>query len=560
MASPGTFEFLTAPAYRASLVRLVALMAASALTEGFGLLLLVPMLEVLGDRGGGNIAHAIAATGIPLSLGPLLGIFVALVMLRALIGYARSVAGQKFENLVVDGLRARAWGALLHCEWRTLSELRSTGSASLLITNIDRIGFGTSQVLSALSTLLTLAGIALAALAIAPLVAIVAAGCGCAVLFAYRRMRRRAAALGEALGAAYDDVYAQFGEGLGALRVIKSFGREDQTALRGAAAISGMRSAQLAFIHDLGKAQVALQGGGAVLLAMLVWLAITRWGAGATQVLPLVALFARALPLLGGLQQAWQNWAHARPALDATMALIATAEGAREPDTPNATEIPRLGRSIEVREVTVTHAGRAAPALDRVSATIPARKVTALAGASGAGKSTLADILGGLISPDSGSIAVDGVEIDADCRRVWRSRVAYVQQEPVLFTGTIRENLLWAEPQADSARLHDVLEAASAGFVEDLPDGLDTRVGEGGRGLSGGERQRIVLARALLREPELLILDEAASALDAENEAAIAEAVGRLRSRLTIVIIGHRGPLGALADQVIELVHGRTSA
>lgn len=127
----------------------------------------------------------------------------------------------------------------------------------------------------------------------------------------------------------------------------------------------------------------------------------------------------------------------------------------------------------------------------------------------------------------------------------------------MLFSGTIRENLLWAEPAAGEARLSEVLSLASAGFVASLPDGLDTRVGEGGRQLSGGERQRIVLARALLRDPQLLILDEAASALDRENESAIAAAVLGLKERMTILIISHMGVLAEVADRTIRIEDGR---
>jgi ATP-binding cassette subfamily C protein len=149
------------------------------------------------------------------------------------------------------------------------------------------------------------------------------------------------------------------------------------------------------------------------------------------------------------------------------------------------------------------------------------------------------------------------VILDGGARRAWRSRVAYVQQEPVLFSGTLRDNLLWASPQVSEARLWQALEDASALFVRDLPQGLDTPLGESGRQLSGGERQRVVLARALLRDPVLLILDEATSALDAGNEEAIVEALQRLKSRLAIVVICHRGALVNIADRVVTMECGR---
>ncbi len=276
-----------------------------------------------------------------------------------------------------------------------------------------------------------------------------------------------------------------------------------------------------------------------------------------TQVLPLVALFARALPLLGTLQGAWQRWSHSRPAFRETIDLIRTAEEGREPFDDAAVAAPTLISEIAVRNVTVRFWGREGAALHQVSLTFPARSVTSICGPSGAGKSTLADLLGGLIAPDSGGGSVDGVPLDGGLRRAWRERVTYVQQEPVLFTGTIRENLLWAESSASDARLLEVLRLASAEFAASLPEGLETLIGDQGKQFSGGERQRIVLARALLREPSLLILDEASSALDAENEAAIARAVRKLRERMTVIIIGHRGVLTEVADRFVRLEGGK---
>ncbi len=537
--------------------RLGLAMLAAAATEGAGLVLLVPMLAALGGGGSAaeGLAGRLAAIGVPVEPAPLLALFVALVLLRALIVYARAMAGQSFEAALVDGLRSRAWSALLHCEWRTLAGMRQSHNASLLISDIDRIGYGVNQVVAALAAAVTLAGLGLAGLAISARFALAVALGAVFVLLAYRHLRRKAAALGEQLSEAYRRIHARITEGLGALRVIKSFGQEDRTAAELATSFADLRVAQRAFLRDAGLGQVALQGGGALLLALVVWLAVKNWGAGPATILPLVALFVRALPLLGALQQGWQNWEHARPALAATLTLIADAEAAREPAAGNV-PAPRLTAALTLCGVAVRFTGRVRPALTGIDLTIPAHRITALVGPSGAGKSTLADLAGGLLAPDAGEVLIDGVSLDGALRRAWRTRVAYVQQEPVLFTGTIRDNLAWADRTVDDAAIRQALADASAQFVDALPEGIGTWVGEGGRQLSGGERQRIVLARALLRGPELLILDEATSALDAENERAIAEAVLRLRGRTTILIIGHRGTLSALADLIFTLEDG----
>ncbi|MBC2664627.1 ABC transporter ATP-binding protein [Novosphingobium flavum] len=542
------------------------LTALAALTEGAGLVLLVPMLAAL-DTGAaatgltGRMGAALAAVGVPVQLEPLLLLFVLLVTLRAALGMARDLAGLRFEAAAIDGLRHRAWSALVHCDWRTIAALRQTDASSLIISSIDRVGYGVRQLIALFANAATLGSIALAGLAIAPAIVILAGVGGVLVLLAYRGLRRRAGLLGQELGEAYSNVHAALIEGLGALRLIKSFGRE-QAALEGLDdAFARTRRAEYAFGRDTGLARLAFQGAGAALLALVVWLAVRRWGMGAAAVIPTVALFARALPLLGLVQESWQNWAHARPALVDAVNLVHRTEAAAEHEGGRAqapvAAIPAHLPPIVVERVTVRHAARAEPALDTVSLDLPPGSITALLGPSGAGKSTLADILCGLIAPDEGELRVGEAPIRGAARRQWRERVAYVQQEPVLFHASLRENLLWGAPAADEAAIAAALRAASADFALALPEGLDTVVGDRGARLSGGERQRIALARGLLRAPDLLILDEVTSALDSANEAAVTDAIRRLKGSLTIVIIGHRGALAELAERRITLAAGR---
>jgi len=536
-------------------------MVAAAATESIGLMLLAPMLIALGgaqaDAGQlGGATRWVEGLGIPVSPAPLLGIFVALVVIRAVIVQVRAMVGQSFEVAVVDTLRFRAWSALLHCDWRKLSAMRQSDNASLLISEVDRVGFAINQGISALAVAVTLVGVGLAGLAISPGVALGMALGGLFTMLAYRRLRLKASVLGEQLSKAYSRVFGAVSEGLGALRVIKSFGKEADVARDLVQDFANLRSAERAYLRESGLGQAALQIGGSIVLALGVWLAIAHGAAGPIVILPLAALFARALPLLGALQSSWQTWSHCRPAMTKTLALIAEAEAAREDDAL-VVEAPVLSDMLSFESVVVRFPGRDKPALDRVSLEIPAGRIVLVTGPSGAGKSTLADLAGGLIAPDEGSVRIDGVPLAGGLRRAWRARVAYVQQDPVLFDGTIRDNLLWASPDAAEQDLHRVLGEASAQFVLALPDGLETAVGEGGHRLSGGERQRIVLARALLRDPRLLILDEATSALDAENEKAIGAAITALRERLTVLIIGHRGSLQAIADHIVTLQDGR---
>lgn len=551
-------SWLSLPGARRGAVRLCLWGMLAALTEGLGLVLLVPMLGALTAPGKdpGRIGAALHDLGVPLALGPLLLLFVALVLARALVLLARNRASLELELTVVDGLRRRAWRALLQCDWRALSSMRHSDTASLMISNLERVGVGINQLLAALTTLLTLAALGLAALAIAPLLALGGVLGGLAILLAFRGLRRRAALLGQAMGTAWNRIHGGIGEGLGALRMIKSLGAEDRAERVALGGFEDLAAARRRYVTASALGQIALQGGGALALALVVWLAFARWNLSLAIILPLVALFARALPQVGVLQEAWQNWLHARPALGDTLALVARVEASREPDA-GETAPPAFSHEIRLEGVTVQFAGQPQPALDHVELTLPLGGMMALEGPSGSGKSTLADLLGGLLAPDDGALLIDGQVLDPALRRAWRSRVAYVQQDPVLLADTVRANLLWGSEQADEARLRAALGDAAADFVLALPQGLDTMLGDGGRRLSGGERQRLMLARALLREPALLILDEATSALDRANEDAIAAALDRLRGRITILLIAHRGRLLELADTVVVLERGR---
>lgn len=535
---------------------LALLMLASALTEGLGLVLLVPLLTVLGRDAPGRIDRWLAAIGIPATLEALLVLFVALVALRSAISQVRLLATERFRLELTDTLRRRAWRALLHCDWRVLLTLRQSDSASLLLGQAERVGYGVQQAVSSIGIGVTLAAILLAALAISPLVTLGAGLCGVVVLVGYAGLRRRANLLGENLGRAYSDTYAALAEGLGAMRVIKSLAGEDRAETETMAALGAMRRAQIDHARDRGFGQSALHLGGAIALALLVWLSVRRLGLGPTTILPMVALFARALPLLGNLQEAWLQWRYARPALDATLALIAQAEAAREP-AGEERPAPPLTRELVLAGATVRFAGHPEAVLERIDMRIPAGSIAALSGASGSGKSTLADLLGGLISADEGVLSVDGVAICPALRRAWRRRVAYVHQDPVLLSASLRENLTWGQAGFDDSAIERALKAAAADFALALPQALDTRLGDGGRRLSGGERQRLMLARALLRNPALLILDEATSALDAESEAAIRAALARLKGKTTILVIAHRGALTQLADRTFRLERGR---
>ncbi len=209
---------------------------------------------------------------------------------------------------------------------------------------------------------------------------------------------------------------------------------------------------------------------------------------------------------------------------------------------------------VVVEGLRVAYPGRGAPALDGVSLTVQAGEVLALAGPSGCGKSTLLGVLLGLVARQCGSVRVGGcdlAELDPDA---WREHLAWVPQRPHLFATTIAENVGLGRPGASAEEVRAAVSAAGLdGVVADLPEGLETQLGERGAGLSAGERQRVALARAFLRDAPLLLLDEPTANLDGDTEREVLEAVRRLSRGRTVVLVAHRPALLALADRVVSL-------
>ncbi len=544
---------------RGQLALILCLMLLSSLTEGAGIMMIVPMLATLGLGGSGlstRIMGIFTQFGLPHTLGAMLVLFVALVSMRAILVFAQSILSEALQYETIDALRRRCFSALLGAEWRWLSHHRSSDHANALLTNILRIGVGLHQIMLLMATAMAAAAYLAAAIFISWKAALAALCGGACVLMAFTKHRRKALRLGEKMGEVNRAMQAEVQEGLAGVRLTKILGNEARQASRFSHSIGQVRTQRAAFARSSGYGQMALQMGGATVLALLLYWGLGVWHLPIAALFPLILIFTRLIPMLSSAQQNWHYWLNSAPALQECLALITAANIAAEPaDDPQI--VVDFTDSIHLKSVDLSYASREKMALSGINLSIAARTTLAIIGASGSGKSTLADVIMGLITPDSGQLCVDGINITGPLRQAWRKKVAYVQQDSFLFHDTIRANLLWAKADASDSELQRALTSASAQFVSALPEGLDTVVGDGGSRLSGGERQRIALARALLGNPSLLILDEATSALDLANETQVRQAIHQLHGNLTIIIIGHRLALLKEADQIITLENGQ---
>ncbi len=217
-----------------------------------------------------------------------------------------------------------------------------------------------------------------------------------------------------------------------------------------------------------------------------------------------------------------------------------------------------IRESVVLDHVMLRYAPELPPALDGINLTIGKGQTVALVGPSGAGKSSIADLLVGLYDPTDGRILVDGVDVQSIDLASWQQRLGVVSQDTFLFNATIAYNIAFGLPDATPEEIRSAAtKAQAAGFIEDLPEGYETKIGERGYRLSGGQRQRISLARAILRNPELLILDEATSALDSQSERLVQQAIEQFERQHTVLVIAHRLSTIVNADLICVLANGR---
>ena len=296
-------------------------------------------------------------------------------------------------------------------------------------------------------------------------------------------------------------------------------------------------------------------GVGVLILGMALVLE-QRWGLTVGDLAAFTTALATTYKPVKTLSKGWAKLMDALSSAERFFEILDKTE--ELPDGPEAVEIDGLHQGIRFERVSYSY-GRE-EVLRGVSLEVRANEVVAIVGRTGSGKTTLTDLLLRFDDPDSGSIRLDGIDLREISRESYIRQIAVVTQEPFLFDTTIRENIRYGRPDATDEETHAAAIAAHVDeFVDQLPEGYDTPVGEFGTRLSGGQRQRITIARAIVKNPAILVFDEATSSLDAKTERTVQDAIDTLRGQRTVFVVAHRLSTIRNADRIIVLEQGRVS-
>ncbi len=486
-------------------------------------------------------------------------LLVLLYLYRGVTRYVGSVALQWVGHRVIMDLREEMFGRMLTLPSDYFAVTPTGSLVSRLIYDVTQVADAATKVLTDLvKDSVAVVGLlawmvwlnwrlALVVMLVAPVVALL-------VRIISERLRRMNRLLQQSMG----EVTGVAEEALRGHKVVKIYGGQEYERQRFHQVANRVRRFSMKVVMAASINVPLMMLLVSFAMAVVLYVALLQSAAGTLTVGGFVSFITAMGMCMAPLKRLTALNNHLQRGLAATESIFGLIDQPPEPD-PGTIELGRVRGEVRYEGVGFTYPGAEQPALQAIDLEIAAGTTVALVGPSGSGKSTLVSLLPRLYAPTQGRILIDGTDIARVTLASLRANIAYVSQEVVLFDDTIRANIAYGSLREHSEE--EILAAAEAAhameFIRQLPQGLDTPIGENGTRLSGGQRQRLVIARALLKDAPILILDEATSALDSESERHIQAALENLRQGRTSLVIAHRLSTVEQADHIVVLEEGR---
>jgi ATP-binding cassette subfamily C protein len=541
---------------------LIALMSLVGLTEGTSVALFLPLLSGIGVGTGGNQGAAagmlqqglafIGATD-PIRI---LAVIIAVAAVQTALFISLYWWTARLARRYQSQRQSELFRAFMQARWSFIVGKKSGELTSVIVTESERLGTAFTIGLSLISTVVVMVVYFALSLLIAWQITLSLLGFAMLGALAMSRLYRKSYVAGQSLAPLNAELQSVLGEQFAGVKIVKATTSEDRAAARIDPLVRKIERANALFTFLPALVRGVLEFLALIGLSAMFVLGSSGMGVSVGNVIVVLALFARLFPRITTLQanlHYLNGYVHAIEAVN-TLQSAAEAEAERQ-DRSNEVLHIKLPATLAVQNLDVMFGPR--EVLHHIDMTLAIPGMLAVVGGSGAGKSTLGHAILGLVEAQAGSIHLGGHELSSTPLGAWRRAIGYVPQETILFHATIRENLMLANPAASDADISIAVQRAHArDFIEMLPEGYDTVIGDQGVKLSGGQRQRIGLARALLTNPKVLILDEAMSALDAESERELLNTLEELRKQMGILIIAHRLAAVRTADTILVLDAG----
>lgn len=545
--------------------------AAGALVEGLSLVLIIPLVAIVtaSDTTFGPLERtaksAFGLFGIESHferLALLLAAFGVLMVVRAIVILVRDVTVAELQTGFVESHRLRIAKALAGASWDQVVRLRHARITHLLSGDIQRLGVITNTILRFGVSAAMLVVQCVLVFLLAPTLAGLAVAVLLSIALAFVPSIRRANKIGQRVTLANISLLNSAAQFLGGLKLAMSQNLQSSFVAEFRDTLQDLTKRQIEFMRQQSYGRLAFTTISALAGGLLVLVGFGIFQLPAPTLITLLLIVARMSGPAIQIQQGIQQFANALPAYEAVKELEKDIASMAPVDVDGGVELTIPNGPIVFENVSFLHAPEEAGdarGVRGINLTIEPGEFLGVGGPSGAGKTTFADLLVGLYPPQQGRISIGGLELAGPTLAAWRGCLAYVAQDAFLFHDSIRRNLAWVNPEASEEEMWAALQfVGAADLVRRMEQGIDTVVGERGTLVSGGERQRLALARAILRRPRMLILDEATNAIDVAGERDILERLRRSTPRPTILMIAHRAESLALCDRRLQFEAGRS--
>jgi subfamily B ATP-binding cassette protein MsbA len=535
------------------------------LTEGFGITVFFPVLmQISGSSPSGPPPLHLRAVqsvfdmfGLPMDLTVLLAVILTVFVLKGVLLFLAGAYQSAVTARFLSVLSSRLLRAYSEMDYRFYLTTNVGTLTNLATNDANRAMVAFGKFASLFPPLITVTIFSMIAIALNWRMTLISIGFGFALVLVLRAVARLAQRYSRRNTEAYGALSSLLVQALAGFKYLAATASFPPLRARLDSAISTLSRTQFKLSLTACLTQAVSEPAVVILTCGLIWYQAAHLGRPVSEALVLILFFYRLMKEILAFQSGWHAFSATMGSIDLVARSIRETERSREPQ--GTRQAAGILEAIRFRDVTFSYKDKSV--LKDVTLEIPRNRTVAFIGESGAGKSTLVDLISGLLRPDSGELLLDGVPYrELDLGQL-RAKVGYVTQDSALFDDTVLNNIVlwdWSRGEKttrDKARRVAELAGCSS-FIDAMPQGFDTTIGDRGIKLSGGQKQRLSIARELFKEPALLILDEATSALDTETERDIQASLDRLKGSLTLIVIAHRISTVRNADMIYVLGNG----